>query len=238
MRVAVIQFPGTNAHWDALLATARIGQGDLGHSQVSVESVFHTHTDLRSFDAVILPGGFAHGDYLRAGALCRTSPITGALRAYARRGGPVLGICNGFQVLTELGMLPGALTQNQHLRFECRDVWLRCESPGAFTRRVGEVIRCPIAHGQGRYHCDGNTLKRLQGEDLIAFRYCDRDGRPGRDHPVNPNGSLHGIAGVYNDGRNVLGMMPHPERAFDPVLGSDQGARLFRDLVTFLEQSP
>ena len=229
MRVAVVQFPGSNADWDALHTVRDV----LG---VSASYVFHKETELRDVAAVVIPGGFSYGDYLRPGAIAGFSPIGAALRRFADRGGPILGICNGFQVLTELGLLPGALTRNAHLRFECRPVHLRVEAGGPFTAGLeGRVLQIPIAHADGRYQCDDDTLERLKREQRIAFRYCDVSGNSDShaetggpsELAINPNGSRDDIAGIYNRERNVLGMMPHPERASEPVLGSEDGLRLF-----------
>ena len=240
MRIAVIQFPGSNADWDALHAARDVLGAD-------ANLVFHKETDLGAPDAVIVPGGFSYGDYLRPGAIAGFSPITNALREFAKSGGPVLGICNGFQVLTELGLLPGALTRNAHLRFECRDVHLRRESGGAFTEEIpeGAVLRVPIAHADGRYHCDDETRRQLEGDGRIAFRYCDAKGQVPEDAdqagpdglPLNPNGSLAAIAGIYDEGKRVLGMMPHPERASEAILGSDDGLSVFLCLRAHLEGS-
>lgn len=224
MKVAVIQFPGGNADWDALHVARDVMGWD-------ARFVFHKETSLGDADFVIVPGGFAHGDYLRCGAIARFSPIADAITRFAKRGGPLLGICNGFQVLTEMGLLPGALTRNASLRFECRDVWLSVASTGRFTRTLGEgtVIRLPIAHGEGRYECDAETLARLEGEGQIAFRYVGPGGEAGQG---NPNGSKGDIAGIYDAGGNVLGLMPHPERASEAILGNADGKRLFESLLS------
>jgi len=225
VRVAVIQFPGSNADWDALQAL---------RDGVAADAfpVFHKEDSLGAdVDAVVLPGGFAHGDYLRPGAIAALSPIAPAVRRFADAGGPVLGICNGFQVLTELHLLPGALTRNTNLRFACRDVFVRAEARGPFTSSVseGDVLRLPIAHADGRYQCDPDVLRRLEDEGRVAFRYCTEDGVPGP--AANPNGSVADVAGVYGGpAGNVLGLMPHPERAADPLLGNVDGLRLFESL--------
>ncbi len=228
MKIAVIRFPGSNADWDALHATRDV----LG---AEARYVFHKEPELGDVDAVVVPGGFSYGDYLRPGAIACFSPIVPALRRFAERGGPVLGICNGFQILTELGLLPGALTRNRQLRFECGDRWVRVEGRGPFTHAIpeGTVLRLPIAHADGRYQCDAETLRRLEGEGLVAFRYCAADGRI--DDDVNPNGSVANIAGIYSEGRNVLGLMPHPERASEAILGNEDGFRIFEALRTHLE---
>lgn len=222
MKVAVVVFPGSNADWDALHTVRDV----LG---AEARYVFHKESDLGDADAVVIPGGFAYGDYLRCGAIARFSPITPAIRRFAERGAPVLGICNGFQILTEIGLLPGALTRNAHLRFECRDVWVRVEGGGVFTHALprGTVLRLPIAHAEGRYQCDADTLRRLEDEERIALRYCAPDGSVDDDPAINVNGSVANIAGIYNEGRNVLGLMPHPERASEAILGNDDGLRLF-----------
>ena len=230
MRVAVVQFPGSNADWDAL-HTVRDVLGFDGYY------VFHKEESLKDADAVVIPGGFSYGDYLRPGAIAGFSPITKAIREFAADGKPILGICNGFQILTELGLLPGALTRNAHLRFECRDIHLRTEASGAFTNAlaVGSPIRLPIAHADGRYQCDKATLESLVEHDQIAFRYCTSDGVVESASPTNPNGSLENIAGIYNQNRNILGMMPHPERASEHILGNADGYAIFQSLRNHLE---
>jgi phosphoribosylformylglycinamidine synthase len=221
--IAVVVFPGSNADFDAL-HTARDVLGE------NARYVFHKETSLGNADAVIVPGGFSYGDYLRCGAIACFSPIAQAIRGFAERGGPVLGICNGFQILTELGLLPGVLTRNSHLRFECRDVHVRTEARGPFTHSIerGTVLRLPIAHAEGRYHCDASTLGRLQKNDQIAFRYCNAQGAV--DGVPTVNGSMHDIAGVYNEAKNVLGLMPHPERASETLISSGDGLHLFTAL--------
>jgi phosphoribosylformylglycinamidine synthase len=224
MRVAVVQFPGSNADWDALHAVRDVLGADAWYA-------FHKETSLGDADAVVIPGGFSYGDYLRAGAIAGFSPIDNAVREFAGRGGPVLGICNGFQILTEMGLLPGALTRNAHLRFECRDIHLRVENEGPFTDMgQGTVLRLPIAHADGRYHTTEAGLAELERNGQIAFRYstCQGDAPNGSD--ANPNGSVGDIAGVYNREKNVLGMMPHPERASEAILGNDDGLSLFKSL--------
>jgi phosphoribosylformylglycinamidine synthase len=223
VNIAVVVFPGSNADFDAL----HVARDVLG---ADARYVFHKETSLGDADAVIVPGGFSYGDYLRAGAIACFSPIAPALRSFAEQGGMLLGICNGFQILTELGLLPGVLTRNRHLRFECRDVHIKVEAHGPFTHNMplGRVLRLPIAHADGRYQCDASTLAELREHDQIAFRYCDADGRVGGAPSVN--GSLDEIAGVYNRRKNVLGLMPHPERASEQLLGSSDGFALFRAL--------
>ena len=228
MKVAVVQFPGSNADWDAL-HTVRDVVG--AHAWYA----FHKNTSLGDADAVVIPGGFSYGDYLRAGAIAGFSPIVGSIREFAGRGGPVLGICNGFQILTEMGLLPGALTRNAHLRFECRDIHLRVESEGPFTDMgQGTVLKLPIAHADGRYHTTDAGLAELERHGQVAFRYCTRRGHAPKGTDANPNGSVSDIAGVYNRDKNVLGMMPHPERASEPLLGNDDGLALFQSLQRHL----
>jgi phosphoribosylformylglycinamidine synthase I len=224
MRVAVVQFPGSNADWDALHAVRDVVGADAWYA-------FHKEASLGDADAVVIPGGFSYGDYLRAGAIARFSPIVRSIREFAGRGGPVLGICNGFQILTEMELLPGALTRNAHLRFECRDIYLRVENEGPFTDMgIGRVLRLPIAHADGRYHTTEEGLAELERNDQIAFRYSTREGDAPNGSSANPNGSIGDIAGVYNREKNVLGMMPHPERASEIILGNDDGLTLFNSL--------
>ncbi|MFW6049967.1 MAG: phosphoribosylformylglycinamidine synthase subunit PurQ [Myxococcota bacterium] len=227
MKVAVIQFPGSNADWDALHALRDVVGADARY-------VFHKEVSLGDAEAVVIPGGFSYGDYLRPGAIAGYSPVVPVLREFARRGGPVLGICNGFQVLTEMRLLPGALTRNAHLRFECGDVHVRVESDGVFTRGLpeGTVLRLPVAHADGRYQCDAATLAALEREGRVALRYCTPAGEVVED--AAPNGSVANIAGIYNEERNVLGLMPHPERASEALLGNEDGRRLFESLRDFL----
>jgi phosphoribosylformylglycinamidine synthase I len=229
VRIAVVRFPGSNADWDALHAARDVLGADAYY-------VFHKESDLKKADAVVVPGGFSYGDYLRPGAIAGMSPIVPALREFAASGGPVLGICNGFQILTELGLLPGALTRNRGLRFECRDIHLRVESVGPFTcgLEVGAILRLPIAHADGRYHCDEATLARLEGSGGVAFRYVTAGGKLDDDPEINPNGSIAAIAGVYNEKKNVLGLMPHPERASESMLGSADGFAIFSSLKKHL----
>jgi len=214
-RVGVVLFPGTNCEYDALHAVERLGG--------TAELVWHGATSVSAFDALILPGGFAHGDYLRPGAIARFSPVMDAVAAFAAAGGPVVGICNGFQVLTEAGLLPGALQKNRGLRFVCATTVVRVERDDtALTSGVpvGTELAIPINHFEGNYTCDAATLAELQAEHRIVLRYVD-----------NPNGSVDDIAGVCNAGRNVVGLMPHPERASDPLLGSEDGTVLLGALL-------
>ena len=225
MRVGIVTFPGSNCDYDAYQAVVE----RLGEDAVYL---WHKGHDLEGADVVVLPGGFSYGDYLRAGAIARFSPIMQEVVAHARRGGPVLAICNGFQIACEAGLLPGALLRNASLKFVCEPRWLRVESADSpFTGRYapGQLVRIPIAHGEGRYVADDATLDRLEGEGRVAFRYVDAAGDPDPDDA--PNGSLRGIAGILGEQRNVLGMMPHPERAVDPLLGSADGLPLFESLL-------
>jgi phosphoribosylformylglycinamidine synthase I len=213
--VGVVQFPGSNCELDVLEAVRQLG-GD-------AEICWHGDAEVGSVDAVVVPGGFAHGDYLRPGAIARFSPVMSAVVEFARAGGPVVGICNGFQVLTEAGLLPGALQKNKGLKFLCTTVSLRVESVNSVltsAASVDDVLRVPINHFEGNYTCSPETLAELNGEDRVVLRYVD-----------NPNGSVDDIAGITNAERNVVGLMPHPERAISPLLGSTDGLPLLRSLV-------
>ncbi len=219
MKFAVIVFPGSNCDEDAAHGVRR-ALGDAAQADL----VWHTTGSLDGYDAVIVPGGFSYGDYLRAGAIARFAPAMDAVRRHAAAGRPVLGICNGFQILTEAGLLPGAMLPNDVLQFRCEQVALRVETTATpFTSEYasGQIIHLPIAHGQGAYFADAATLDELRAHDQIVFRYAGE----------NPNGSLDAIAGIVNRERNVLGMMPHPERAVHPLLGSTDGAPLFASLL-------
>jgi phosphoribosylformylglycinamidine synthase len=214
-RIGVVMFPGTNCEHDAVLAVERMG--------ASAELVWHGASSVDGYDALVLPGGFAHGDYLRPGAIARFSPVMEAVERFAAGGGPVVGICNGFQILTEAGLLPGALQKNRGLRFLCTTVTVRVDSSDSVLTAgvpVGTELRIPINHFEGNYTCDGETLTMLAAEDRVVLRYVD-----------NPNGSVDDIAGVCNQARNVVGLMPHPERASDPLLGSVDGSVLLRALL-------
>ncbi len=226
MRSAVILFPGSNRDRDMVSALTKI----LGRQPVVV---WHMDPDLPDIDLVVLPGGFSYGDYLRSGAIAARSPVMRAVAAKAEAGVAVLGICNGFQILCEAGILPGVLMRNASLRFICRETHLRVETTdSAFTRLYaqGEVIRCPVAHGDGNYRADDATLAALRDEDRIAFRYADAAGRIGDD--TNLNGSADSIAGILSARRNVLGMMPHPEDLIEPEQGGTDGRRLFEGLLS------
>jgi len=217
MKFGVVVFPGSNCDHDAWYAIQR----NLGQT---AEFIWHDSTHLGDLDAVILPGGFSYGDYLRCGAIAKFSPVMTAIRKFAAEGGLVIGLCNGFQILVESGLLPGALLRNRGLKFICRPVELRIEttnSPFTSAGGKGQILRMPIAHGEGCYYADDRTLDELEAEDRVAFRYVD-----------NPNGSLRDIAGILSRERNVLGMMPHPERASDPLMGSSDGLVVLRSMVT------
>jgi phosphoribosylformylglycinamidine synthase len=224
VKAAVIVFPGSNCDRDVAVALeAALGRPPL--------MVWHREADFAHVDLIVIPGGFSYGDYLRAGAMAAHSPVVREVVRRARDGVAVLGICNGFQILTEARLLPGVLLRNGGLKFICRDVHLRVEAEETtFTAgyRRGEVIRLPIAHHDGNYFTDRDTLKRLEDDDRVAFRYCGPEGEVSGEH--NPNGSLLSIAGVLNEGRNVLGMMPHPERLADPLLGGTDGRAMFDGL--------
>ncbi|HZT89116.1 MAG TPA: phosphoribosylformylglycinamidine synthase subunit PurQ [Stellaceae bacterium] len=229
MKAAVVIFPGSNRERDVCLALKRAS----AHEPLRV---WHGDAELPAVDLIVLPGGFAYGDYLRCGAMAAHSPIMREVKARAAAGVPVLGICNGFQVLTEAGMLPGALLPNRSLKFICRDVHLRVEnSQTIFTSgyEAGQTIRVPTAHGEGNYTADPETLDRLEGEGRVAFRYCRADGA--LDDEANVNGSARAIAGVFNESRTVLGLMPHPENATDPLLGNTDGQGFFSGLVAALQ---
>lgn len=228
LRFGVLVFPGSNCDHDAYHAVGHV----LGQAP---RFVWHKEPHLGDVDAVIVPGGFSYGDYLRSGAIARFSPIMKDVVRFARDGGPVLGVCNGFQVLCEAGLLPGALMRNASLRFVCRSVTLRVEttdSPFTMATSVGQRLEIPVAHGEGKYFAPDAVLDRLEADDRIAFRYVDGTGEP--TAAANPNGSARNIAGVLSEGRNVLGMMPHPERHVETVLGSEDGRLVFRSLIESL----
>ena len=215
VRVGVVLFPGTNCELDVAWAVEELG--------ADAEMLWHADATVRGADAVVVPGGFAHGDYLRTGAIARFSPVMDAITEFASAGGPVVGVCNGFQVLTEAGLLPGALQKNIGLAFLCETVELRVETNASVLTGLavpGDVLRVPINHFEGNYVCDADTLCRLREEDRVVFRYVR-----------NPNGSLDDIAGIANEGGNVVGLMPHPERASNPLIGSADGVVLLRSLL-------
>jgi phosphoribosylformylglycinamidine synthase subunit PurQ / glutaminase len=215
VRIGVTVFPGSNCDRDALYGVGRMG--------AEAVELWHADADLKDVDAVIVPGGFSYGDYLRPGAIARFANVMGPLEEFAKSGGPVLGVCNGFQVLTEAHLLPGALLRNTHMRFVCDRVRVRVESvdtPWTAGCEPGEELTLPVAHNEGNYFADPETIAELEGEGRVVLRYLE-----------NPNGSVNDIAGVCNEDRNVVGIMPHPERVCDPVLGSDEGLRILRSVL-------
>ncbi len=225
MKFGVVVFPGSNCDHDAYHVLKHV-------LQARVEYIWHKDTALRLFDAIILPGGFAYGDYLRAGAVARFAPVMQEVIKFAANGGKVIGICNGFQVLVEAGLLPGALIPNDHMRFRCQEVFLKVVNNGTdFTRsyQAGQVLKMPIAHYSGQYYAEEDVIRQLQDEERIAFQYCDAEGSVSA--AANPNGSKLNIAGILNETKNVLGMMPHPERATEAVLGSTDGLGIFKSLL-------
>lgn len=220
MKFGVVTFPGSNCDHDCYYSVKTV-------TGKPVEFIWHQDTSLKGFDAVILPGGFSYGDYLRTGALAKFSPIMREVKTFADKGGLVIGICNGFQILTEAGLLPGALMRNITRTFICKFLKLSTETTNSpFTNQMqkGQILSIPIAHGDGNYFADAETLKRLNGEDQVAFRY----------HGENPNGSIESIAGIINAQRNVLGMMPHPDRSSEQILGSSDGKQIFESMVNAL----
>ena len=234
MKFGVVQFPGSNCDEDAYHAVAAI-------IHQPVEFIWHQSENLAGCDVVILPGGFAYGDYLRTGAIARFSPVMKSVDRFARSGGLVLGICNGFQILLEAGLLPGAMMRNKGLRYLCRHVHIRVEStdtPFTCAARQGQVLKIPIAHNEGNYFCEPAALAELEKNGQIIFHYVKPDGGDAAeiDSEANPNGSLHAIAGICNRERNVLGLMPHPERAVESPLGSADGLVIFRSVVTSLSR--
>ncbi len=225
LKIGVVVFPGSNCDHDVHYVAETILQQD-------ARLLWHKEGSVGDVDVVILPGGFSYGDYLRCGAIARFSPIMNDVVHFAKNGGVVMGICNGFQILTEAGLLPGVLLRNQSLKFICRSVHLRVENANTrFTSKCkpGEVLEIPIAHGDGNYFADDDTIKRLEDGNRIVFRYCDRSGAV--TPASNPNGSLGNIAGIVNEHGTILGLMPHPERAADPVLGLTDGRKIFDSLV-------
>jgi phosphoribosylformylglycinamidine synthase subunit PurQ / glutaminase len=228
MKFGVLVFPGSNCDHDAYHVIAEIA-----HQPVTF--LWHDSEDLQGVDAVLVPGGFAYGDYLRTGAIARFSPVMQAVKKFADRGGLVLGICNGFQILTESGLLPGALMRNAGLKYICKQVHLRTETTNsAFTNQLtkGQVLEIPIGHMEGNYFCTPEVLRQLEAEDRIAFRYATPTGETTRE--ANPNGSLGNIAGILNEKRNVLGMMPHPDRSSEKLLGSSDGWQVFSSMIEAL----
>jgi phosphoribosylformylglycinamidine synthase len=230
MMFAIVVFPGSNCDHDVYHVAKHV----LGRA---ARYIWHKERDLRGADVVVLPGGFSYGDYLRTGAIARFSPVMEEVRKFANRGGHVIGICNGFQILLEAGLLPGAMRRNDSLKYVCRDVHLKVENAlTPWTRKFakGETLRIPIGHGDGNYFIDEDGRKRLEDQDQIAFRYVSPAGARGAEG-ANPNGSLGDIAGITNPRGNVLGMMPHPERLSEAVLGGDDGKRLFESIIESVE---
>ena len=226
MNVAILVFPGTWSEVDCHRAFTDV----IGHD---AEYVWHKETDLDRFDAVVVPGGFSYGDYLRCGAIARFSPVMQSVIEFADTGKPVIGICNGFQILCEAGLLPGVLTRNEHLEFRCKWINLRTENTQTpFTHLASnkQVLAVPISHGEGNYQADAKTLEMLESTGRVVFRYVDEDGQATTES--NPNGSANNIAGIINERGNVLGMMPHPERSVEELLGGDDGALIFGSMVT------
>lgn len=225
MKFGIVVFPGSNCDHDCYHVVKHV----LGQE---AEYIWHKDKEIKGFDCLILPGGFSYGDYLRTGAIAKFSPVMNSVREFAEKGGIVIGICNGFQILVESGLLPGVLMRNRGLKFICENSYIRVErSNTPFTRlyKEGEVVKIPIAHADGNYFADDETLKRIQDNGQIVFRYCDAGGNITDD--ANPNGSLLNIAGICNEKRNVLGMMPHPERCAEDILGNTDGKRVFESIL-------
>jgi phosphoribosylformylglycinamidine synthase I len=232
MRFGVVQFPGSNCDFDTFHVLSEV-------MKRPTVMLWHKDHDLQGVDCVVLPGGFSYGDYLRSGAIARFSPLMQEVKAFARRGGHVLGICNGFQILLELGLLPGAMLRNTNLKFLCQHVHVRIENDRTdFTRAgtKGQVLRIPIAHFDGNYYAPPRVLRELERRKQVVFRYCEADGEV--TEAANVNGSLNAIAGIRNDAGNVLGLMPHPERASERILGSEDGRTVFESLILSLERPP
>jgi phosphoribosylformylglycinamidine synthase len=230
MKIAVLVFPGSNCDHDAYHALRHV----LG---LDACFVWHKEDRLSGYDAVVIPGGFTYGDYLRTGAMAKLSPVMGAVRRFAEEGGPVIGICNGFQILLEAGLLPGAMIANESLKFICDYVYLKSESSTVpFTHDIPSksILRIPIAHYQGNYYADRETLSALENNGRVVFRYCDASGNVSPES--NPNGSVGNIAGICSAGRNVLGMMPHPERCSEEEMGSADGKRIFTSMIRWLKE--
>ena len=228
--MAIVTFPGSNCDYDCFKAAELVG--------AEPRFVWHRETHLGQPDVVVLPGGFSYGDYLRAGAIARFSPIMGEVIEYAKTGRPVLGICNGFQILCEAGLLPGALIRNKSLNFESRHVYIRVENAQTiYTSEYeeGDVLKVHIAHGMGNYVADEDVLEMLEAENRVVFRYVDGEGV--ETDEANPNGSVHNIAGIINESGNVLGLMPHPERVTEPLMGSSDGLVIFQSMISAVEQA-
>ncbi len=230
MKIAILVFPGSNCDHDAYYSLKHVMGAD-------ARFVWHKEDRLSGFDAVVVPGGFTYGDYLRTGAMAKLSPVMGAVRRFAVEGGPVIGICNGFQILLEAGLLPGAMIANESLKFICDYIYISSETSSTpFTRGIPSksVLRIPVAHYQGNYYANRETLSALEANGQVVFRYCDADGNISPE--ANPNGSVGNIAGICNPGRNVLGMMPHPERCSEEEMGSADGRKLFTSMIRWLEE--
>src|SRR5437773_3143237 len=228
MKFGVVVIPGCYCDHDCYYAVESV-------IKKPVEFIWHEETSVKGFDAIILPGGFAYGDYLRTGALAKFSPVMGAIRDFAKKGGLVFGICNGFQILTEAGLLPGALLRNVGLKYLCKFLYLRTETtdtPYTNLMSKGQLLRIPIGHGDGNFFADADTLRRIEDNGKVVFRYADANGQITPD--ANPNGSLNNIAGIVNEQRNVMGMMPHPDRAYESILGSADGKLIFESMVNAL----
>lgn len=228
MKFGVIVFPGSNCDHDAYYAIEAAA-----HQPVMF--LWHESHDVRNCDAIIIPGGFAYGDYLRTGAIAAFAPIMESVKTFAKSGGLVLGICNGFQILCEAGLLPGALLRNAGLKYICKQVWLRCENadtPFTHALHEGQTVQIPIGHMEGNYFCDPETLTKLKKDRRVVFRYSTQSGE--LTTAANPNGSLDNIAGICNEGRNVMGMMPHPDRSAESILGSADGLKIFASMATAL----
>ncbi len=228
MKAGILVFPGSNCDHDAYWALRET-------LEIRADFIWHRETNVKGYDFLVLPGGFSYGDYLRSGAIARFSPVMQEIQRLAQKGTPIIGICNGFQILTEAGLLPGALTGNDTMKFECRMVHLRmAENKSLWTKRYqsGEILQMPIAHGEGRYVGDEALLKELEDEGRIVFQYCDENGEISTE--ANPNGSIKNIAGITNKAGNVLGMMPHPERVVEAALGGTDGKRIFQSMLEVL----
>lgn len=224
-KVGVLVFPGSNCDYDAYYAVKKVLKQE-------AEFIWHKDTKLRYYDAIVIPGGFSYGDYLRAGAIAQFSPIMERVIEFAENGKPVIGICNGFQILLEMDLLPGALITNDHLKFRCDDVYLKVtNNKTSFTSEFNkeQIIKLPIAHQSGNYYAEDKVIQKLEDENRIVFKYCDADGQITEE--ANPNGSIRNIAGIINEEGNVLGMMPHPERAMEPILESTDGVAIFESLL-------
>lgn len=232
MKFGVVQFPGSNCDYDCYYALKYI-------LKVYTELIWHKETNTFGYDCIVLPGGFSYGDYLRVGAIARYSPVMKAVIDFARRGGLVIGICNGFQILTEVGLLPGALIRNNCLHFICKQQTIRVENtktPFTSWCQEGQILKIPIAHGEGCYYADQNTIDELEENNQVLFRYCGSQGEIVPE--ANPNGSLHNIAGICNKERNILGLMPHPERSMEDCLGSTDGRLIFESVIHYLKEGP